>query len=206
MADSHVNGNESLLYILENHPVKEFPAEVEAGGGGAHGPFVGGKDGLVVLYVLRSGLFLHPFRHIGLSQAEEGFLEILVGAIEEETEGTAAGGSVVNHFRHQGLVLPEVQFVADADFAGGVHNHVPQALFPVEFPQQEHHDIGPGFFLLAVQAGGENLGVVEDKDVSLEQTVFNIPVLLVEDHQAGFVAPAGRFLRYAVGRKFKVEL
>ena len=39
-----------------------------------------------------------------------------------------------------------------------------------------------------------------------EQAVFNLTGFPVEDHQTGFVTPAGRFLGNAVCRKIKVKL
>ena len=187
---------------------------MQAGCRGAHGPFVGSEDGLVILHVFRSGLFLHPFRNIGLTEGEEGFLKVFVGSVEEKTEGSAAGRGVVNHFRHHGLVFSEIQLVADADFAGGIHDDIPQALLPVEFTQQEHHDIGPGLFFLSIETGGENLGIVEDKDVALaeivdnifEQAVLDLTAVPVKDHQTGLVSPAGRFLGNTVLGKIEVEL
>ena len=214
MADAHVDGNEGFVDVLENHAVEQLAAEVQAGGRGADGPFMGGEDGLVILHVFGGGLFLHPFRDVGLTQAEEGLLEVFVTAVEQEAQGPAAGGGVVDHFRHQRLVLSEVEFVADTDFPGGVHDDVPQALLAVEFPEEEDHDVGPRFLLLAVQAGGEDLGVVQDEDVSfaevvddiLEEAVLDFTGVFVQDHEAGLVTPAGGLLGNPVLGKFEVEL
>ena len=214
VADAHVHGDERFLDILEYHAVEQLPAEVQAGRGGADGTLVGGKDGLVVLHVFRCGLFLHPFRNVGLTQAEEGLLEVLIGTVEEETQGAAAGSGVVDDLGHQALILAEVEFVADADLAGGVYDDIPQALLAVELAQEQDHDIGPGLFLLAVQAGGKHLGVVQDKDVSFaeivddifKEAVFDFTGILVQDHQTGLVSPAGRLLGDAVCGEVKVEL
>ena len=149
-----------------------------------------------------------------LAHLEQGLLELLVGTIEQETQGAATGGGVVNHLGHQRTGLAEIQFVADADFAGGIYNHVPQPLLAVQFPQQEDHDIGPRFLLLAIEAGGENLGVVQHKGVSfaeilddiLENLVFDFAGLSVEDEHARFVTPAGGLLGYPIFRQDELEL
>ena len=96
----------------------------------------------------------------------------------------------------------------------GIHDHVPQALFAVELAQQEDDDVGPGLLLLAVQARGKDFGVVEDERVPfaeivhdvLEEPVFDLAGILVEDHHAGFVPPADRLLGDAVLRQLKCEL
>ena len=214
LADAHVHGNEGFLDVLQDHAVEQFPAEVQAGGGSAHGTLVRRKDGLIVLRIFRGNLLLHPFGHVGLSQGEKGLFEVLVGTVEEEAERTAAGGGVVNHLRHQALVLAEIQLVADADLAGGINNHVPQPLFPVQLPQEQHHNIGTGLFLFAVQTGRKYLGVVEHKGVSfaeivddiLELAVLQLAGVFVEDHHARLVPPAGRFLGNAVLAKVEVKL
>ena len=214
MADTHMDGYEGFLYILEDHAVEKFPGEVQAGSRSAHCALVLCEDGLVVLNVLRGGLFLHPFRNIGLSKAEEGFLELLIGAVKEEPEGAAAGGCIVNYLCHKGLILSEIQFIADTNLAGWIHDHVPEALLTVELAEKQDHYIGPGLFLLAIHTGRKHLCVVKDKDVSLSEIIYDVfeePVLyltgvFVEHHETGFVAPAGRLRCNTILREVEVEL
>ena len=214
MADSHVHRDEGLGNVLEDHAVEQLAAEVQAGGGSAYGTFVGCEDGLVVLDVFRSDFGLHPFRDVGLAKGEEGLLEVLVRAVEEEAQGAAAGSGVVDDFRHKRFIFTEVKLVADTDFTGGIHDYVPKALFAVQFAEQEDHDVGPCLFLFAVHAGGEDLCVVEDEGVSFAEVVYYVfedPVLyftavFVEDHEAGFVSPTGGFLGNSVLRKIKTKL
>ena len=166
------------------------------------------------LRVLRGDLGLHPLGNRRLAEGEQGFLEVLVRSVIQETQGAAAGGGIVDDLGHEGLVVAEIQLVADADLAGRVHDHVPQALFAVELAEQEDDDVGPRLLLLAVQARGKDFGVVEDEGVALaeivhdvlEKPVFDFSGILVEDHHAGFVPPADRLLGDAVLRQLKCEL
>ena len=221
VADAHVHGDEGLLDVVEDHPVEQLAAEMEAGRRGGHGSLVLGEDGLELLGVLGRRGLLDPLRHRGLAQREERGLELLVRSVIEEAQRAAAGGRVVDHLGHHALVLSEIQFVADPDLAGGIHDHVPEALLLVEFAQQEHHDVGARLLLLAGKLGREDLGVVEDEPVTLAEIVddvLELPVVdlagvLVEDHQFAFVAPLdvsvddGHQLRGdLLLREFEVEL
>ena len=187
---------------------------MEAGGGRRDRPFRTGEDGLVILVVFSGDLRLHPLRDRDLAQGEEGGLEIFVRAVVEEAQRAAAGGGVVDDFRHQALVLAEIKLVADADLPRRIHDHVPQVLLAVQFPQQEHHDVRPGLLFLAVQAGREDFRVIEDEGVAfaeiiddiLEDAMLDGARLLVDDHQAAFVAPAGRFLRHLALGQDELEL
>ena len=120
-----------------------------------------------------------------------------VRAVIEEAQGPSAGGRVVDHLGHHAVVVAEIEFVAYTDLAGRVHYDIPQPLLPVEFAQQEHHDVGACLFFLAQELGREDLGVVEHEAVALaevfydvlEPAVFYFSAVLVEHHQAAFVPP-----------------
>ena len=135
-------------------------------------------------------------------------------AVEEEADGAAAGGGVVDHFGYEGVVGAEVELVADADLAGGVDNDVPEAHVLVEFAEEEHLDACTGFFLLAVEEGGEDLGVVGDDDIVLfdivdevfENAVFHLTGVTVEDEQACLVAVARGFFSYEFFWQVESEL
>ena len=175
---------------------------------------MGCEDGLEVFGVFGADLCLHPKGNGGLAEGEKGFLELLVGTVVEKTQGPSAGSGVVYHFRDHALVLAEVQLVADTDLAGRIDDHVPEALLLVEFAQQEDHDIGAGLFLLAEQACGEDLGVVQDEPVSLAEIIYDVlensvlylAAVLVEDHEAALVPPADRLLGYLLLREVEIEL
>ena len=187
---------------------------MQTGGRSAYGALVSGENGLVVLYVFGSGLLFYPFGNIGFTKGEKGLLEILVRAVEEETQGASSGGCIVDDFGHKGLILTEIQLVADTYFPCRIHDDIPESLFAVKLPQEENHDVGPGLFLLAVEAGGEDLRVIEDEYVTfseivddvLEQAVLDFAGVLVENHKAGLIPPLGGILGDAFLREFEVEL
>ena len=129
------------------------------------------------------------------------FLEVFVRTVIKESQSSSPGGGVVDDFRHKALVVTEIEFVADSYFSGRIDDHIPQMLFPVELAQEEDHDVCSGLFLLSVQPGRDDLGVIEHEGVALpeifydvlENFVLNLSRVLVDDHQATFVAPSGRF-------------
>ena len=178
------------------------------------GTFVGREDGLEILPVFRGDFLLDPRQDRRFTQGEEGLLELIIGTVEEETQGTAAGGRVVDDFGYQTLVLAEIKLVADADLAGGIDDDVPQALLLVELAQQEDLDVCAGLFLVAVQAGRKDLRVVEDEGVILaeilddvlEEFVLDFSGGLVQDHKPAFVAPSRGIGRDLVLGQVEVEL
>ena len=214
VADAHVDRDESLLDILENHAVEELAAEVRAGGGNRNGTFVRGEDRLKILRIFRGDAVLDPERDRGLAESEEGLLEFVVGPVIEETERPAARGRVVDHFRDKALVFTEIELVSDPDLTGRVDDYVPETLLPVEFPEQEDHDVRPRLLLFSIETCGEDFGVVEDEHVPLaeiiddilEKLVLDFPGVLVEDHQPAFVSPARGFFRDPLLRESEIEL
>ena len=179
-----------------------------------HRTFVPGENGLEVLHIGLVRSFLDPLRHRSLSECEQSLLELLVRSVIEEPEGASAGGGVVNHLGHHTVVLSEVELVADSDFAGRVHHHIPKPLLLVELAKQEYDDVSLGFLLFAVEFGRENFGVVEDEVVALSEIIYNVlelPVfdlssIFVQHHKLALISPAGRLGCYPVFREIEVKL
>ena len=207
VAQTHVERDEGAVDPLDFHALHQVLREVHAGRRGSHGPFVAGEDGLVALGILGLDLFAHPARQGRLAQLEERRLELVVGAVEEEAQRAAARGGVVDDLGHQQVVVAEVELVADADFARRVDQHVPQPQLAVELAQQEDFDFGPRLLLVAVEAGREDLRVVEDEEVLLLEVVENIledavldgTLRAVDDHQPRLVAVLRRIFGQHVG-------
>ena len=184
---------------------------IPAGGDGALGA---GEYALEALQVLGFGLAAHETGHGRLAESVERALELVVVAVVEKAQGASAAGGVVYDLGYDGVVLAEVEFVADADFSRGVYEHIPQAQFLIELAQEKHLDTRAGFLLVAVETGGEYLGVVENKDIVLvevvehflEHLVLYLAGLAVEHHHAAFVAMGGGILGNLVLGKFEFEL
>lgn len=78
------------------------------------------------------------------------------------------------------------------DFTGRLNEHVPELVFCIEFAQQKYFYPCTGLLLVAVEACGKYLGVIEYKKVAvieivdylLENTVFYFAGSAVEHHQA----------------------
>ena len=163
VAQADVERDERLFDPLDLHTFEQMLGEMHAGRRGGYGALFAGENGLVALGVFRLDLFAHPLGQRGFAQFEEGFFELFVGPVEQEPERAAPRSGIVDHLGYQQVVVAEVELVADADFAGRIHQYVPQAQLAVEFAQQEDFDLGARFLLVAVQTGGENLRVVEDE-------------------------------------------
>ena len=114
---------------------------------GGDGAFVPGEDGLVSFGIFGFDLFADPFWERGFAEGEESLFELLVGAVEEEPEGSAAGCGVVDDFGDEQVVVSEVEFVPDPDFPCGVYEYVPEPEVAVEFAEEEYFDFGACFLL-----------------------------------------------------------
>ena len=87
--DSHVEGDECLVYILENHSVEELAAKVEAGCRSRNRAFMRSKDSLEVLLVFFCHGFLHPVRNRGFAKAEQCLFEVIITAIIKEAQSAS---------------------------------------------------------------------------------------------------------------------
>ena len=202
-----VQRHERLVDALDLHALHQVFREVHAGRRGSHGALLLGEDGLVTLGVLGFDLLAYPLRQRRFAQREERMLELLVGAVEQEAQRAPARGRIVDHLGHQQVVIAEVEFVADADLAGRVDQHVPEPQFAVQFAQQENLDLGTRLLLVAVEACWEDFGVVEYEEVFFvevfddvfENTVFDSAFGAVDDHQARIVPVFRRVFRQHFG-------
>ena len=135
-------------------------------------------------------------------------------AVVEEAQGASAAGGIVNHFGHDGIVFAEVQLVANTDFAGGVHEHIPEAEFLIKFAQEEHFDACVRLLLVAIEAGGKHFCVVEHEDVVLveivqdvlEHAMLYLAGFSMEHHHAAFVAVGCGILGDFLFGEFVLEL
>ena len=207
--------DEGLVYILENHHVKELAAEVESCSRCRDGAFLVGEDGLEIDLVLRCDLWFYVFRDRCFAEAEQCLLEVFVFSVVEESECAASGCGVVNDFRHE-AVVSEVEFVSDSDFSCRLDNHIPESLLFIEFPEQEYLNVGTCFLFLSEKSGRENFCVVQNECVALskivsdvlENLVLDFTCVFVKHHHAALVSPfCGRFVCNVVfERKLKLEL
>ena len=81
MADTHVQGYESLVYVFENHPVHQLAAEMQTGSRSADRPFLTREDCLIVFLVLFRDMRLNPLRDRRFTKREQGILELLVASV-----------------------------------------------------------------------------------------------------------------------------
>ena len=112
------------------------------------------------------------------------------------------GSGVVDYLGSHDVVLAEVELVADAYLARRVDQDVPQSELAVQLAQQEYLDVGSGLLLVAVQTCRKDLRVVEYEHVLLveildnvlEDAVFDLSRLAVDDHKTRVVAVLGGVL------------
>ena len=214
MSDTHVQGNECLVDVLENHSVEKLAAEVQTGCRCGNCTLVLCEDGLEVLCVLRCDIFLHPVWNRSLAVAEKGLLELLVTAVIKESQRSSSRCGVVDHFGYEAVVISEIELVADTDLSRRINDYVPKSLLAVELSEEENFDVGSCLLLVSLKTGWEYLCVVEDECVSLteifddvlEELMLDFSCLLVEDHEFALISPSRRLCCDPVGRKSKLEL
>lgn len=114
-----------------------------------------------------------------LSQRIQCFLELVVRAVIQETQGTSAGSSVVNHFGHHGIIVTKIKLVTDTDLTGRIYQHIPQAKFLIQLAQQKYLDTGTGLFLISIQTRRENFRIIKDKHIFIIKIVQDILEYLV---------------------------
>lgn len=118
----------------------------------------------------------------------------------------------IDDLRHDGVVFAEVELVANADFPCRLYQHIPEAKLLVELAQEEHLDVRPRLLLIAEEACGKHLRVVEDEHIVFvevvqevdEVAVLYLAAVAVKHEQAAVVAVrSGIFCNMVFG---KVEL
>ena len=100
-------------------------------------------------------------------------------AVVQEAQSTSAACGIVDNLGNHGSGVVEEELVADTYLTGRLHKDIPQAHFPVQFPEQEHLYLGIGLLLGAIESGGEYLGIVEYKDIAFIEIVDDIAELYV---------------------------
>ena len=117
-------------------------------------------------------------------------------AVVEEAQRASARCGVVDDLGHHRVVQAKVELVADANLACRLNEHIPQLVIGIELTQEEDLDARTGLLLVAKEFGGEDLGIIEHKQVMrveilkdiLENAVLDLVAALVQDHEAGLVA------------------
>ena len=153
------------------HAFQQFSAEMKACCRSRYRPFMLGKNGLEVDQIGCGCMrFLAIINHItrqrSLSQCEEFAFELIVVAVVKEPKCAAAAGGIVDNFGHHRPRFVEEQFVTDADFAGRLHENVPQTHLRVQLSEQEHLDFCIGLLLCSIETRRKNLCIIEDKGVA----------------------------------------
>ena len=205
-AQSAVQGDKGGLDALNLHALHQLAAEVEARGRHGHATLVLGEDALEVFQVFGGAVVVFATVYDvagqwGFAQGEELALELLVGTVVEEPQGAAAAGGVVDDLGYHGARVVEEELVADTYLAGRLYQHIPKPHLLVELAQQEDLNLGVGLLLGTVEAGRENLGIVEDEGIALIEIVEHvteIEVLAFDRIAIGILLIEFYSLRFAV--------
>ena len=93
--------------------------------------------------------------------------------------------------------LHRIQLVTYTDLTGRVDQHIPQAQVLIQLPQQEHFDTCTRLFLVAIKAGWEHLGIIEDKHILVVEIVKDVfKVLAMLDIPALLAATPSNGIRH----------
>ena len=181
VASPGVEGKKTSLDTFDFKTLEQLPAKMHAGSRSHHRALFLSENRLITLGIFRLGFALDIIGQRRLAQSEECLFEFIVRSIVEEAEGAAAGGGIVDHFGHHRLIGAEIEFVADADLAGGFHKDIPKLIVAVQFPEQEHLDASIRAVFRTVEAGGEDFCVVENHHIAIFKVVDHIFEDLVGD-------------------------
>ena len=121
--------------------------------------------------ILAIGATIDVLRQWSLTHRVEHTAKLLGGTVIEEAQGTSSGGRIVDDLRHELIILTEVELVPDTDLTSRIYDDIPQLECGIELTQEEDLDLGSSLLLVAVHTGGEDLGIVEDKDIILLEVV-----------------------------------
>jgi hypothetical protein len=170
-----MHGDECLFDALDFHHLEQQGREVHTSSGCSDSAFILGKYGLEVFHILWFCWTLDEFLgQWSLTKREQCMLELLVSTIKEEAQGASTAGGIVDDLSYHAIVFAKVEFVADTNLTSGVNQYVPQTHIAIKFSKQENLDSGTSLFLITIEAGGENLGVVEDKHILLVKEVYDV--------------------------------
>ena len=196
VAQSAVDSQEGALDTPDFHDFHQLTTEVQPRGRSGYSTFVLGIDGLEIFHVIGIGrTMVHDITGKWcLTQSKELALEHIVRTVIEEAQGAATAGGIVNHLCHHRSVVLKEELVADTDFAGGLHQHIPKAQLLIELTQKEHLNLGVGFFLGTIKTGGEHARIVEDEDVTLIKIVDDI----TEGHILGVALSISQAISFSI--------
>jgi len=211
-AQADVEGDEGHVDSFDLEAFHELAGKVQTRGGGGYGAFIFSKDGLEPVFVFGFDLAFDVLGEWGLAQGLDDFVKSFRVSVEQEPDGTAAGGCIVDYLGYE-VAIAEIEFIAYADLAGRVYEYVPEVHFGIELAEEEYLDLGAGFLLTSIQAGGEHHGVVAYHDIAFGEIVYNIfenlmfdfPGFAVYDHEAGFVPVLSGSVGNKAGGEFEFE-
>ncbi len=215
IAQTGVQGDIGKVDSLDFHTLHQLAAEVKAGGRRRHGSLVARKDGLETFGVVRFyGTVDDAVGQRRFAQRIKSLLELIVRTVVKEAKRTPARSGVVDNLRHHGVVIAEVELIADTYLTGRVHQYIPQPELFVQLAQQKHFNARTGLLLISVEAGGENLGIVEDEHILvikivqniLEHLVLNLTRLAVQHQQTRLVPVLRGVQSYLLFGKLEFEL
>src|SRR5436853_990431 len=106
-------------------------------------------DSLVAFFIFFVGFSFYIFWQWSFTQLFENGPEFFFCSFPKETNGATPAGGVINHLCHQVFLITEIKLVAYPDLPGRVNDYIPKAVWPVQFTQQKHFDLGTCFFLTA---------------------------------------------------------
>ena len=100
--------------------------------------------------------------------------------------------ALFDHFGHEQIVVAEVELVAHPNFAGRLHQHIPQAVAGAEVAKQKHFYFGTCFLLASIEPRRKNFGIVDNQHIVFveilehifKDAVFDFAGIAVDNHQA----------------------
>ena len=150
--------------------------------------FLGSEDSLEVCHILCSGMcrFLFSYPVVNditwkgsLTKCIKIALELVMRTVVKETQCPSSACCVVNNLGHHIPTLIKKELVAYSNLSRRLYKDIPKAHLLVEFPQQEHLNLGICLFLCTIKSCRENLGVIEHESVTLAKVIDYIPKIKI---------------------------
>ena len=209
-----MQGKEGLLYPLNLHSLKELPAEMQTCSRCCNRTVVLCKDCMEPLQIYRLRSLSNPLWHRNATYTKECLPKLIVRAVIEKTQCSAAGCGIVNNLCHKRIILSKIEFVSNSNLSCRVHKNIPKALLAVELPKKEYLYIRTCLLLIAVQACRKDFGIVKHKEVALICVINNIlknlvlylATLLMQNHKTALIPIFGRVFCNTLHTEGKIEL
>ena len=214
-AEADVEGDGFDLNAAGAELFEDFGSKVEAGGGSGGGAELVGEDGLVALAIVSGIVAVDVWGQRHVADAIENSAKVF-GGREAESAFAVFGGSDDFGFQERRSVVGggEVETLAGLNLAAGADEGGPGEGILRLRADEQHFDVAGVAGAMAMKAGGDHAGIVEDQAVAgvqvigqvTKEAVFPASFGAMHHEHAGTSAVGGWGLGDLFRRKVEIEV